>query len=478
MDDDAATSPPGEPSTPAARTETVPVPTPAGPPLRNFFERLPVYVVPLILIGVPVLFGIAAQLAPVEVGDKIVWQYYWGPIHADAAGHAAECLARNGNITIKDSVDACPAGTVGAHSGYTIVNTLSWAVLLGLCILGVAQLLARKKTVMDSKLIIGAVGWVVAGSIFHVLEDVQLFGQPLQYFFITPPIYLLFAAMGVATFIFGHYLKGVAERAGLERALQKLWYIGGVLPVLSYLLLWAPTPTSWSQVNAWVHPIVVAVFALAAFLLASWRFRRIGRIDPSELVGYMSIGWILLAIAYVSKFIGSPWWAPAGGLNPVHQALLAPFLAGAVALVIAGIARGVAGDARRQGHISKWAAYASPINILLVFSQLLDGFATSIGIDTPPHFYNEKHVLSGNIITWTREAGTNLHINVVRDYPTFFGFLPVKLLVSLLVIYAIDVSNPKDAERHPTLIGLVKFAIIMVGLGPGIRDFVRMSLGV
>jgi len=441
-------------------------------------ERVPVYVVPLLLIGIPALFGVAAQLAPVEVGQKIVWQYYWGPIHADAAGNAAECLGADGNITVRGAVADCPAGTIGSHSGYNIVNTLSWAVLLGLCILGTAQLLARKKTVMDSKLIMGAVGWVVAGSIFHVLEDVQLFGQPLQYFFITPPIYLLFAAMGVVTFVIGHYLKGVAEKAGLERALQKLWFVVA-LPIICYVVLWLPTPVSWPQVHAWVHPVLVALFGLVAYFAAAWRFRRIGRFDPSELVGFMSIGWILLAIAYVVQFTQTPWPQPNGAVpHPVRQALLAPFLAAAAALLIYGIARGLANDAKQKGRDSKWAAYAMPINVMLVFSQLLDGFATAIGIDTPPHWYNEKHVLSGGIIEWTRNLGDQMHIQLLHDYPTFLGFLPVKLVVSLLVIYAIDVSNPKDSQRYPTLIGLVKFAIIMVGLGPGIRDFVRMSLGV
>jgi uncharacterized membrane protein len=54
----------------------------------------------------------------------------------------------------------------------------------------------------------------------------------------------------------------------------------------------------------------------------------------------------------------------------------------------------------------------------------------------------------------------------------------VKFAISLLVISAIDGSPRSEEERQGPLIGLVKFAIIMVGIGPGIRDFVRMALGV
>lgn len=453
-----------------------------------WLEKLPLWVVPALLIGVPLLVAGAAQVAPEAVGDNIVWKYYWGPIHADEASHKHECLLPDGSI--RPTECTVQSGGVETASGYNLVNTASWALLLGVCILGAAQMLARHKAVMDTKLIVGAAGWVVAGSVFHVLEDIKLFDTPLAYFFITPPIYLMFAAGGVATFLLGSYLRRVAEQAGLERALQKLWLWAGVMPVFAYLLLWLQP---WDQVRAYVNPIWVAVFALIAYALASWRFRRIGRIDPNELVGFMSIGWILLSIAYVVQWMQAPWWeltypgvpcaVPQGCevSRPITEALLAPFLAALVALVVAGIARGLSRDAVAKGKPAKWAPYAWPINILLIWSQLVDGFATALGIDygkTIGATYDEKHVLSANIISWTEGLGEKIGFQPMVDYPTFFGFLPIKLLVSLLVVYAIDVSNPKDAQRYPTLIGLVKFAIIMVGLGPGVRDFVRMGLGV
>ncbi|MFO1534505.1 MAG: DUF63 family protein [Thermoplasmatota archaeon] len=443
----AAPAPEASPSPPPAE----PAP-PAAPAKANLLERIPGWAVPALLVGVPLLFALVAKLVP-SFYDQAVWPYYWGPIKADAEG-----------------VDTLYFHGVAAHSGYNLVNTISWAVLLGVCLVGIAQLLQRTRTPMGNKLIVGATGWVVAGSVFHVMEDTGLFRAPLQYFFITPPIYLMFAAGGVASLAIGHYLRKVEARAGLDRALQKLWFILAI-PVLVYLALWLK---HWDQVTHYVSPVWVALFALAAYVVAVARFRRIGRVDPSELVSILSIGWILLGVAYVLAFVRDPW-APQ---HPVLAALWAPVLAAAVCALMFGLALVLVGRAERRGKAKSrdfWFAFFQPINLLLLFSQMLDGFATAIGIDSGG--YGEKHVLSKALIDIARNTGQHYNIAFLAEHPTFLGFTTVKFVVSLLVISAIDTSG-RESEREGTLIGLVRFAIIMVGIGPGIRDFVRMALGV
>jgi uncharacterized membrane protein len=431
-------------------------PTPAPAP-RPLLERIPGWAVPAVLLGVPLLFAVVAKLVP-SFFDHVIWPYYWGPIKADALGLDGATPFFDGH-------------PVAAYSGYNLVNTASWAVLLAVCLVGIAQILNRTRTPMDGKLIVGATGWVVAGSVFHVMEDTGLFRAPLQYFFITPPIYLMFAAGGVASLAIGHYLRGVEAKAGLDRALQKLWFILAI-PVLLYLGLWLK---HWDQVTHYVNPVWVALFALAAYVVAVWRFRRIGRIDPAELVSILSIGWILLSIAYVISFVQAPWHPQA----PVLDALWAPVLAAAVAAGMFGLALVMVGRAERKGKPKRrdfWFAFFQPINLLLLFSQMLDGFATAIGIDSGG--YSEKHVLSKALIDLARDTGTKYHIGFLEHHPTLFGFTTVKFAISLLVISAIDGSARSEQERQSPLIGLVKFAIIMVGIGPGIRDFVRMALGV
>ncbi len=427
-----------------------PVPEAAKPetPKPSLLGRLPGWAVPAVLVGVPLLVWLATLVEPTLYRD-FVWKYYWGPIKADASGQMT--LYFDG---------------VAAHSGYNVVNTLTWAALLGTCIVGLAQMLRRLKSPMDDRLILGATAWVVTGSVFHVVEDVDTFQTPLQYLFITPPIYLLFGAFGIASLFVGHYLKAVAEKAGVERALAKLWFLHVVLVIL-WLAFWLKP---WGQITAYVNPAWVAAFAAVNFLVTRVVVLRMGRVDPSTLTLTLALGAFLLSMAYVVSFELDPW-SPSGEGMPLSF-LYAPALAGAVALAVFLVAR--ARNAKKPGPIP--AAYLAPINLLLVFSQAVDGFATALGIDVAG--YTEKHVLSAKVIDAMRDASTSAGFDFGATYPTFLAFVPLKILVSLLVVYVIDISSKEDKARHPTLIGLVKFAIIMVGIGPGVRDFTRLSLGV
>lgn len=439
-------------------------PAPAKP---SILSRIPGYAVPLVLVVVPILFWIAAKLWPTQVYDGFVWRYYWGPIYADAHGYASACLLPSGTIT---ATSLCTGGVL-TNSGYNLVNTASWALLLGVCIVGIAQMLNRTKTPMDGRLIVAATLWVVAGSVFHVLEDTGLMTAPLQYFFITPTIYLLFGAGGVFSMVLGHYLRRVAERAGIAVALHKLWLILAV-PVIGYLFLWLQP---WDQVTHYVHPILVAVFAVVAYAVFVVHTTRLGRIDPTYFVGAMALGWIFLSIAYVVLFVQKPWH----GQDPILFALWAPFLAAGLTALMYAIARAITkrkGPTEAAKRTGLWWALLQPMSLLILFAQMLDAFATSIGIDAGP--YSEKHVLSAALIDLAKNTGDHYHIAFLSAHPTLLGFGTVKFVLSLLIISALNSSQSTESEREGPLMGLVKFAIIMVGIGPGIRDFTRMALGV
>lgn len=113
--------------------------------------------------------------------------------------------------------------------------------------------------------------------------------------------------------------------------------------------------------------------------------------------------------------------------------------------------------------------YAGPLNLIMVFGQLADGLMTSLGIDL--YGYSEKHVVPDTII---RLAGGRLPFGL-NEWATAATFLPLKLFIVLLVVWVIDVSVE---EPRKNLIGLIKLAIIMVGLSPAIRNATRLAMGV
>jgi uncharacterized membrane protein len=82
--------------------------------------------------------------------------------------------------------------------GYNPVNTITWAIILGICIFGVLKLLEKIKVEADWEFIKVIIPYVVAGSILRVFEDADMFVPPIQYLFITPPIYLLMFVITVS----------------------------------------------------------------------------------------------------------------------------------------------------------------------------------------------------------------------------------------------------------------------------------------
>jgi len=75
--------------------------------------------------------------------------------------------------------------------GYNIVNTLTWAIILGLCIFAVVKLLKKLDIQADNRFIASIVPFVLAGSSMRGLEDAGAIQQPFSFFLITPIIYFV-----------------------------------------------------------------------------------------------------------------------------------------------------------------------------------------------------------------------------------------------------------------------------------------------
>lgn len=157
--------------------------------------------------------------------------------------------------------------------------------------------------------------------------------------------------------------------------------------------------------------------------------------------------------------------ARAAGL--MARALIGPaFVVASTALVVQ-LAR------RAWGVHPALAFYAEPVNLIMIFGQACDGLMTSLGIDI--FGYEEKHVLPKFLIEFVARQDLPA---ALEPYPTTLVMVPLKILIVLGVVWLIDVSSREEAEHRKNLIGLVKLAIIMVGLSPGVRDAVRLAMAV
>ncbi|HWQ19882.1 MAG TPA: DUF63 family protein [Methanotrichaceae archaeon] len=76
-------------------------------------------------------------------------------------------------------------------TGYNPVNTITWAIMLGLIILGLIRLFKKLELPMDERLVAYTIPYILAGSSLRVVEDADLLQAPASYLLITPLIYFL-----------------------------------------------------------------------------------------------------------------------------------------------------------------------------------------------------------------------------------------------------------------------------------------------
>lgn len=93
---------------------------------------------------------------------------------------------------------------------YNPVDTLTYAILLGISLFGILKLLKKLDVEIDTRFIASVTPYVLAGSSLRVLEDAGIFAPPLRYLFITPIIYFFMFAITVTLLS----LSIVLERRG------------------------------------------------------------------------------------------------------------------------------------------------------------------------------------------------------------------------------------------------------------------------
>lgn len=257
-------------------------------------------------------------------------------------------------------------------TGYNPVNTVTWAIILGLSLFGVVKLLNKLNVTVDEVFIFAVSPYIFVGGSLRVVEDAGIVAAPFKYLLITPLIYFV---------IFFVCAGALALSVGLQRAVG-----------IKYYWPFAMVGIAWSVFNVWL------LYVNATFF------------DGAILALILSVGV-------------------------------------AISLLIYAIAR-----------FLDFALLRDRVNAYVLGGQMLDATATSFGLTFLP--YAEKHVLPTFLIEATGTA---------------FVMYPLKLVVTIPVLFIIDQYLKTESKN---LTGLVKLAILTVGLAPAIRDTLRMTLGV
>jgi uncharacterized membrane protein len=350
--------PPAANALPTPRTGTLKRQPVGQPPMDDLFDRFdPERAWAAVVAGLALAGTIGSLVFPKQVYDQFIWRYYWGPVAAD--GNGAECAVREGGEVTYYSQDAqCAAASgVVAEPGYTVVSTVSYALLLVLLLAGVYFLIERLEIEAKVAALYALFPWVLFGGALRTVEDasvamLEATGDPALPFpwtaaIISPFIYVTVFLLAVAAIVasvrlddegvverwqrpFGatgaalfaicvlalSYLSLTTDAVGFNPSILVVTVIGATVVTV---VAWYGTEAYWPEVNSgtgiagtlviWGHTI--DGFANVISLDWSDEFGLAGSYDPKHVVnsGIQDVtqaiqpGWLNDAIGYTWPFL-------------------------------------------------------------------------------------------------------------------------------------------------------------------------------
>ena len=246
------------------------------------------------------------------------------------------------------------------HPGYTILNTVVFGIILGICILLIIKMFKYIKK-DPAELMIPLIPFIFFGSSARALVDNNIY--PLTYLLVTPGIYLLTGLMAIITLLFAVFV----ERKTSFDYRYIIFTVGAVVCIPNILFM--------SPINLVATLQVVGVWAIVSSIFVLLR--------------------------------------------------------------------------------NKWSLLSNRFNLSVLMAHLFDASSTYIAVDY--YGYYEQHVLPSAL---TALFGTALVM------------FPLKIVVILGALYIIDTYI-----EDRTIANMLKLAIFILGLAPGLRNFLSLIMG-
>jgi len=391
------------------------------------------------ILSLGILFGIIAViligylLAPTLVYDQWIWKYYWGPVVADASGHS---VSYHG---------------VAVNEGYTILSELTYGVILVCALYGLYNLLKKLEIKIDWYFCLALFPYILFGPVTRVLEDTNYFYKPAVYWFISPLIYFQ-TTLYVLIFLFlGYYLQKKAYTR--RKTLYILLSVFGFIDVF-YTIIWALGIQYGASI---IEPGIFFVLSIFAFLPLLYRLIQKQMMTVNTVIFSGGLLVVLPCIFLIGQWITGDKWSKAYGtyLNVFLLVIGLVTLIVLLVYVIAWIYR--SHDTVR--------VYKEPLNLSMLAGHLIDGITSYVSIYDPLSMglpsYLEKHPASNSLM---------------ELWPPLFPI--VKFLLIIMVIYVFDIAYKKELIKYSRLVNLLKIGIFILGVAPGLRDLLRVTIGV
>ena len=421
----------------------------------------------LLAVFLLIFLGIGLEWASVEnpISDALN-QYFLDPIRGESTG----------------------------DSGYNSVNTMTYAIVLGLFVVALSAWLRGLGVDPSDTSILALLPFITWAACGEVVEDAEMFGAALAPYFVSPGIHFQAATWVVLAGAAGISLDR-AEREGTPRGRDLEVLASGMILMQFALYGSSISGNVGEQLDMW--PMLVGVVVALAFV---WGSRQLGGMFSNvQMMVYLNgVGGTLIFFgALASLAIYDP--PSSDRVWPLVVVLVAPALVcywmhdhgrGAVqelseqGLVAGLLPPGMTDEEYRKTSFPEKeiieplrfrAVMAQPLVYLAVAGQVMDGLATWIGIDGFPGL-GEKHVVSQRVIDaglWTNEK-LGIEHGMLDEGVWLFAL--VKFALAGLIFYVFYSLNFERREQHLRL--LIGLAMLVVGMAPGLRDVGRLTLGV
>jgi uncharacterized membrane protein len=386
-----------------------------------------------IFLGIITLIIIGYLLAPTLIYDQWIWKYYWGPVVADASGHS---IIYHG---------------VTANEGYTILSEITYGVILVCALYGLYKLLKKLEIKIDWYFCLALFPYILFGPITRVLEDTNYFSEPAVYWFISPLIYFQ-TALYVLIFLFlGYYLQ--KKTFTQRKTLVILLSVFGLIDVF-YTLIWILGIHYGASI---IEPSIFYALSILAFLPFLYRLIKKQIITVNTVIFSGGLLVVLPCFFLIGRWMTGDQWSVSYGTY-LNVFLL---VIGLVALIVFLVYL-VAWIYRKHDTLR---VYKEPLNLSMLAGHLIDGITSYVSIYDPLSMglpsYIEKHPASNSLM---------------ELWPPLFPV--VKFLLIIMVIYVFDIAYKKELTKYSRLVNLLKIGIFILGISPGLRDLLRVTMGV